>query len=33
MFLGLAEMTFELVYATFSLPEWEALKMTFYAPC
>ena len=26
MFLGQAEMTFGLVYASFSLPEWQALK-------
>ena len=32
MFLGLVEMTFGLVYASFSLPEWQALKMTFFAP-
>ena len=25
----LVEMTFGLVYASFSLPEWQALKMTF----
>ena len=31
--LGLVEMTFGLVYASFSLPEWQALKMTFFAPC
>ena len=29
---GLVEMTFGLVYASFSLPEWQALKMTFFAP-
>ena len=29
---GLAEMTFGLVYARFSLPEWKALKMTFLHP-
>ena len=28
MFLGLVEMTFGLVYASFSLPEWQPLKMT-----
>ena len=28
----LVEMTFGLVYASFSLPEWQALKMTFFAP-
>ena len=33
LFLGLVEMTFGLVYASFSLPEWQALKMTFFAPC
>ena len=33
MFLGLAEMTFGLVYASFSFPKWKALKMTFFAPC
>ena len=29
---GLVEMTFGLIYASFSLPEWQALKMTFFAP-
>ena len=33
MFLGLVEMVFGLVYASFSLPERQALKMTFFAPC
>ena len=32
MFWGLCEMTFGLVYASFKLPEWQALKMTFFAP-
>ena len=32
-FLGLAEMTFGLVYAGLSLPEWQAVKITFFAPC
>ena len=32
VFLRLVEMMFGLVYASFSLPEWEALKMTFIAP-
>ena len=32
-FLGLAEMIFGLVNVSFSLPEWEAVKMTFFAPC
>ena len=31
--LGLVEMTFGLVNASFSLPEWQAVKMTFFAPC
>ena len=31
--LGQVEMAFGLVYASFSLPEWQALKMTFFAPC
>ena len=30
MFLWLVEMTFGLVHASFSLPEWQALKMTFF---
>ena len=33
MFLGLVGMTFGLVYASFSLREWQGLKMTFFAPC
>ena len=31
-FLGLAEMMFGLVDVSFSLPEWQAVKMTFFAP-
>ena len=31
-FLGLVEMTFGLVYASLSLPKWQAVKMTFSAP-
>ena len=31
-FLGLVQMTF-VVNATFSLPEWQAVKLTFFAPC
>ena len=31
-FLGLVEMTSGLVNGTFSLPEWQALKMIFFAP-
>ena len=30
---GLVEMTFGLVIASFSLPEWQAVKMTFFAHC
>ena len=32
-FLGLVEMTSGLVKASFSLPEWQAEKMIFFAPC
>ena len=32
-FLGLGEMTFGLVYASLSLPKWQAVKMTFFALC
>ena len=31
--LGLSEMTSGLVNASFSLPEWQAVKMIFFAPC
>ena len=31
-FLGLVEMTSGLVNANFSLPEWQAVKMIFFAP-
>ena len=30
---GLFEMTFGQVNASFSLPEWQAVKMTFFASC
>ena len=30
---GLVEMTFMLVHASYSLPEWQAVKLTFSAPC
>ena len=30
-FLGLVEMMFGLINVSFSLPEWQALKMTFFA--
>ena len=32
-FLGLGEMTFGLVHASYRLPEWQAVKLTFFAPC
>ena len=32
-FGGLVEMMFVLVNASFSMPEWQAVKMTFFAPC
>ena len=32
-FLGLVEMTSGLVNASFSSPEWQAVKMIFFAPC
>ena len=31
-FFGLVEMIFGLVNVSFSLPEWQAVKMTFLAP-
>ena len=31
-FLGLVEMMFGLVHVSFSLREWQAVKMTFFAP-
>ena len=31
--LGLVEMTCGLVHAIYSLPEWQAVKLTFFAPC
>ena len=30
--LGLVEMTLGLVVASHSLPEWQAVKLTFFAP-
>ena len=33
IFLRLVEMTFGLVHASYSLPEWQAVKLTFFAPC
>ena len=32
-FLGLVEMIFGLVYVSFSLSKWQAVKMFFFAPC
>ena len=26
-------MTFRLVHASYSLPEWQAVKLTLFAPC
>ena len=31
--LGLVELTCGLVHASCSLPEWQAVKLTFFAPC
>ena len=31
-FLGLVEMMFGLINVSFSLSEWQAVKMTFFAP-
>ena len=31
--LGLVEMTSGLLNASFSLPEWQAIKMVLFAPC
>ena len=30
--LGLVEITCGLVHASYSLPEWQAVKLTFFAP-
>ena len=30
---GLVKMTCGLVNASYSLPEWQAVKLTFFAPC
>ena len=32
-FFGLVEMISGLVNVSFSLPEWQAVKTTFFAPC
>ena len=32
-FLGLVKMMFGLVNVSYNLPEWQAVKMTFFAPC
>ena len=32
IFFGLVEMTFGLVHASYSLPKWQAVKLTFFAP-
>ena len=31
--LELVEMTYRLVHASYGLPEWQAVKLTFFAPC
>ena len=31
--MGLLEVTCGLVDASYSLPEWQAVKLTFFAPC
>ena len=31
--LGLVKMTCGLVHTSYSLPEWQAVKLTFFAPC
>ena len=32
LFFRLVEMLFSLVQASYSLPEWQAVKLTFFAP-
>ena len=32
IFFGLVEMTFRLVHTRYSLPEWQAVNLTFFAP-
>ena len=32
IFFRLVEMTFRLLHASYSLPEWQAVKLTFFAP-
>ena len=32
-FLGLVEMMFGILNVSFSLPKWQAVKITFFAPC
>ena len=33
IFGGLVEMMFGLVHASYNLPEWQAVNLTFFAPC
>ena len=33
LYFVLVEITFRLVHASYSLPEWEAVKLPFFAPC
>ena len=30
---GLVDMTYRLVYVSCGLPKWQAVKLTFFAPC
>ena len=33
IFWGISEMAFGLVHASYSLSEWQTVKLTFFAPC
>ena len=33
IFFGVVEMAFGLVPASYCLPKWQAVKLTFFAPC
>ena len=33
IFFGLGEMTFGLIHVSYSLLKWQAVKLTFFAPC
>ena len=32
LIIGLVKMTFGLVHSNYSLPEWQGVKLTFFAP-